>query len=353
MTSTRIPNRNLDILRAFAVGCVLFDHVLERIYGSRDALHQLGRVGVLLFFVHTSLVLMASLERHRESAGRFFVRRAFRIYPLAIAVVLAIALRPPAGVLPRSTETAGLTARTLVANLTLTQNLVGTDYVIPPLWTLPIELQMYALLPLCFVVARKGYRRVLALLSGAVVAGLAVWLLGRPAWGAVATFGPCFVAGVLAYAILRRGEPPTFPAWCWPVLLLGLIAAFSITPIFSIRVPEAGWSLCLVVGLLIPIFADAREDWLARIAFSVAKYSYGIYLLHAPAMSLVFALLREAAPVVKWGTFTMLIVVLPVAAYHFIEAPGIALGRRILGRDWSRWRRGKVDEISSTSSATP
>src|SRR5688500_16522490 len=90
---------NLDALRAFAVLLVLADHVLET-FAALDGgnFHpfdrSLGRLGVLLFFVHTCFVLMGSLERGGGAgwafAREFYVRRAFRIYPLAIVCVLAV-----------------------------------------------------------------------------------------------------------------------------------------------------------------------------------------------------------------------------------------------------------------------
>lgn len=82
------PSPNLDLLRAVAVLLVLLDHLLETSARGRSTdFHPwdwaLGRMGVLLFFVHTSYVLMQSLERH-EAKGEslwfgFYIRRAFRI----------------------------------------------------------------------------------------------------------------------------------------------------------------------------------------------------------------------------------------------------------------------------------
>jgi peptidoglycan/LPS O-acetylase OafA/YrhL len=58
------------------------------------AIAAAGQLGVLLFFIHTSLVLMMSLARLEKSEGglaaRFYIRRAFRIYPLAIVAVLSV-----------------------------------------------------------------------------------------------------------------------------------------------------------------------------------------------------------------------------------------------------------------------
>src|SRR5690348_10088828 len=141
---TALPVQNLDVLRAIAVACVLVDHLFgsraNPVPGWADAL---GRSGVLLFFVHTSLVLMASLERSGESAVPFLVRRAWRLYPLAIVTVLAVVtLRLQPGVQPpRGGWT--ISASELVANLTLTQTLFGMNGFPAPLWSLSVELEMY------------------------------------------------------------------------------------------------------------------------------------------------------------------------------------------------------------------
>ena len=61
-------------------------------------------MGVLMFFVHTSMVLMLSLERTRLSGralfGAFYLRRAFRLYPFSMACVISAMLvsRTPTGI---------------------------------------------------------------------------------------------------------------------------------------------------------------------------------------------------------------------------------------------------------------
>jgi peptidoglycan/LPS O-acetylase OafA/YrhL len=87
-------SRNLDLLRSFAVILVVGFH-LAKFFNWQSAtlrVTDFGLLGVMLFFVHTTLVLMFSLER--QSAGSrtslfvpFIVRRCFRIYPLAILIV--------------------------------------------------------------------------------------------------------------------------------------------------------------------------------------------------------------------------------------------------------------------------
>src|ERR1041384_4060637 len=99
----RADSGNLDLLRSFAVLCVLVFHLLL-FFGHGRVPHgagSLGHWGVLVFFVHTSIVLMASIERLQRRAGgrsvfvEFMVRRAFRLLPLAwltIAVIVVFAL---------------------------------------------------------------------------------------------------------------------------------------------------------------------------------------------------------------------------------------------------------------------
>ena len=81
----------MDLLRSVAVLVVFFTHYFDLQYGfgaTWTLLWHLGQLGVLIFFVHTSLVLMWSLERSSLQRGKlvapFFLRRAFRIYPLSI-----------------------------------------------------------------------------------------------------------------------------------------------------------------------------------------------------------------------------------------------------------------------------
>lgn len=81
---------NLDFVRSVAVISVVVEHTLmaqgiHRV-GPFD-IDYLGVLGVLVFFVLTALVLMWSLERKPHTLD-FYVRRFFRIYPLAWAAIL-------------------------------------------------------------------------------------------------------------------------------------------------------------------------------------------------------------------------------------------------------------------------
>ncbi len=90
-----LESANLDVLRSFAVLSVYFGHLIQVLF-DRPELFVIQNTGVLVFFVHTSLVLMLSIERLQVSTKSFvipfYVRRLFRIYPLSITVVIFLTL---------------------------------------------------------------------------------------------------------------------------------------------------------------------------------------------------------------------------------------------------------------------
>src|SRR5271155_3842427 len=80
---------NLDFLRSIAVLLVFCSHLFSLLLGEEEKwgfLFHLGQLGVLMFFVHTCLVLMWSLARSSLQGWRlfasFYIHRGFRLYPL-------------------------------------------------------------------------------------------------------------------------------------------------------------------------------------------------------------------------------------------------------------------------------
>jgi len=341
---TRLPVNNLDVLRAIAVLAVLADHVLVTLGYERPFVVWLGQAGVLAFFVHTSLVLMASLERDggpaRESwVRRFYVRRALRVYPLTIAVILlAVALRAPAELPPASYTPRSLSV--VMSNLALVQNLAGRRDVLIVLWTLPLEIQMYAVLPACFLIARRETRVWgMILLVAAGVACSAVYQWGRtPAHPFMVRlrllqYVPCFLMGVVAYWLLRRrAGAPILPAWSWPLIVAGDILLVGLAWTAWGHGGTAIAIFCAVLGLAIPLVRDARPSVLTRAANTVAVYSFGIYLLHMFALQLGFGVFRGQPAPVRLLITALVLCASCFAAYHLIEKPGIAFARRLLDR---------------------
>jgi peptidoglycan/LPS O-acetylase OafA/YrhL len=314
---------NLDILRAAAVLCVAFAHLYNRVTGTNgDTAWHFGQLGVLIFFVHTAYVLMWSLERSAPSlTGRdlwvdFYIRRLFRIYPLAMVAV-------GFGWFGWGPSQHVWTTRDLLVNLTLTMNVLRGQIMWGVLWTLPIEVQMYIVLPALFVFLRdRGWRAVLGVMSVAVIAGMI-----QPSDRLnVMEYAPCFVAGVLAWSVARVHRATVGARW-WPLV-------FVMTwPIWLVATRDNQeyyrWAFCITLGGAIPLFRDVSYRPVTRIAASIAKYSYGIYLSHSAIF--LFAM-RFTSPFVRWPLMIALAVGIPVALYHAIEDPMIRLGRSVAAR---------------------
>ena len=326
-------NSNLDILRSFAVLMVFCTHLLEVLAGITAGApvssafgidtYALGRCGVIIFFVHTSLVLMQSLERSNSSlaplpfALHFYLRRAFRIYPLAIAVILfcvCFSVPPNAlGVSYRWTGPAWLTA-----NLLLVQPFLNWNNVTAPMWSLPLALQMYLLLPPIFFLVRRRSSRATALAM--FVLSMTVTVL----FG-VLPFGACFICGVIAWTRLgpRRPFLPS-PLWILTVAVCG--AAYVLGPGSNGSVVK-NCAICLALAILLPLFRSPDGGWLAVAANHIATYSYGVYLWHTPALWFTFRLCGAPAWLAGPGA-VVITVVLSVASYRLIEEPMIRVGRR-------------------------
>jgi len=327
---------NLDLLRATAVLCVFYGHLAGLIgwYTPKN----LGFFGVVLFFVHTSYVLMGSLARLESTgfprswplAAAFAIRRIFRMYPLSIVCVLLV---PLLGVPRFPGETyvwVGWPA--YLSNLAITQNLTHSHVVLAPLWTLPVEVQMYGFLPLLYLALRKGRYRSLWFWFLSAAASLAIPLIFQGRLN-ILLYSPCFVAGIIAYD-LSQVLRPRIPSWLWPITLALAIAVwkvFDVDPNFLHEIHRA-WIFALALGVLVVQFQEIALAPVVRAAHLVAKYSYGIYVSHVAIFWFALFRLNHFPAALRLLAGAALSVLVPVALYHLVEHPCIRLGSRYAQR---------------------
>jgi peptidoglycan/LPS O-acetylase OafA/YrhL len=311
---------NLDLLRSVAVLLVLLDHLTRHYHHDRWG--DLGYFGVLLFFVHTSLVLMYSMQRSHLTGSAlvkdFYIRRFFRIYPLSIlAVITALALHLHAdgrglasGSWPGTSE--------VLSNLFLIQNLTCAKSIIGPLWSLPLEIQMYLFLPFIFLWKKRSV--VVLLLAWLVCGALGHFPQTVPAlaWFTLLLYVPNFLPGIIAFTL---PEKRILPSYLWPMFVLVLTALFFFFP--SRRM---GGITCLLLGFGIPLFKEITLRPLKFVANCLATYSYGIYLGHS--FFIWWALTERSS----WILFWLMWLTVPFALYHAFEHPALEVGRRIAER---------------------
>jgi len=300
---------------------------------------SVGRLGVILFFLHTSLVLMMSLERaHTDGEGhvalRFYLRRCFRVYPLAIfAVLLSYVLRLPANAWSRQ-EYTYVSAWQLLSNVLLIQNVTGEPPILSPLWSLPLEVEMHVLLPWLFLLLTRHQRTWRMIIAWMVAGGAAavVWIFTRKL--NLFAFIPCFLSGIVAYNC--RNCVRRFSSWLWPTLVSGLCILVVALPYyrrFFLRPQSIAleWIIVLMLGLTWSKFDEQRARWLVSGSAHVAKYSYGIYLGHTYALWFSFRFLKVRG-VTALGTAVIGTAVLAVVGFHLIEQPMIKAGKQLVAR---------------------
>ena len=305
----------------------------------RDFVWHLGQLGVLMFFVHTCLVLMWSLERSNLQGWRmfysFYVRRAFRLYPLSVVCVL-FAYRFDLRWSPLN----------LWQNLTLTQNLFFTNKpafppTLTPLWSLPLEVEMYLVLPLLFVFFRNWPLKYLAATwSVSVAAAFIQPDLGD--WFLILRFVPCFLGGTIAWRLIRERDRAHLPAWLWPLAIATISTVWMTATRRYSPLNIAVFGLCL--GLAIPIFHEIRWSAATTASKIIARYSYGIYLTHFPVMVYVLSDPRSPrfkglpplprpkhyARPVDAVLVLLLTAIASLTLYHLIESPGIRFGQELV-----------------------
>ena len=85
-------------------------------------------------------------------------------------------------------------------------------------------------------------------------------------------------------------------------------------------------ALCLVLGATLPLFRDNSYRPIQIVTHYIARYSYGIYLVHYPLMW-VFYQRPDGLPVaIQHLGFVASLLILPVVCYHLVEQPMIRFG---------------------------
>jgi peptidoglycan/LPS O-acetylase OafA/YrhL len=348
---------NLDALRSLAVLLVFTDHLTA--FMRFRGLGDLGHLGVLLFFVHTALVLMFSTERLGLSGRRlytvFLVRRLFRIYPLSIlVVVLVVANHVPSAPWLGGFEWLGW--RGVLSNILLAQNITHSGSILCVLWSLPFEVQMYAFLPFLFMlVCRFPSLRAISLiwLAGIALAGLEFIMRSEVDQDfLLLRYLPCFLAGVLAWRLMAIRKV-SLPSALWLIFLLALVLLYRIEGVLGVYGPNwrgalhgalrndhlaylppsynlaRDWASCGIAGLAVPFFSDARNIVLNALTRNIAKYSYGVYLCHVPMLWVCFSVFHTGNTAATGILAIFLTALLSIAQYHLIEDPAIQFGKHL------------------------
>jgi peptidoglycan/LPS O-acetylase OafA/YrhL len=105
---------------------------------------------------------------------------------------------------------------------------------------------------------------------------------------------------------------------------------------------HTGWFASLALGLGLPMFRQMRANWAIVPCRIIAKYSYGIYLMHSFAILIGLDMLRRHSLGVRLLAEAVPLVVLPVLAYHLLENPLIKIGARVAAHAEQRYEQHEL-----------
>ncbi|MDB4976182.1 MAG: acyltransferase [Myxococcaceae bacterium] len=278
----------LDGWRGLSILFVLASHMLplgKKDWGLNEAS---GKVGMALFFCLSGFLIVTQLHRNHNLVA-FYIRRLFRILPLAVLVILGVSLftQPP--------------WQSTLLNLVFVQNYIFSA-ILPHLehfWSLCVEVHFYVFIGLLMWLTRF---RMFGLL-------FFVWLCLTVHRAFVAPSGTIethlrvdeLLAGV-NLALLNLGYGPqwmrTFlrrvPLLVW-LLLLGITCVKWFEPVHPLR----GFVACSLVGNT--LFREEDDSFpvlRSRALRYIAEVSYAVYVIHP--LSMVGWLGTGPTPIIKY-----------------------------------------------------
>ncbi len=349
---------DIEGLRAVAVLIVVFDHLSFPGFGG-------GFIGVDVFFVIsgyliTSLLVAEYAEKASERSGRgtvsiahFYLRRARRILPAALAVIAAVVVA--AWFLLNSLRIAQVRHDALWAAL-FGSNIIfirqSSNYFTVGLassspfqhyWSLAVEEQFYFVWPVLLIVltgfhglrvreTHISWRHRLGI--GLAVIGVAsfIWSVhdtaANPASAYFSTFTRAWelalgaLIAVAAPQIGRRGATAASFAGVG-LLLIGciFIDANSAFPGYIALLPTLGAGLLIIGGLTSATPLPNRALSIAPMRF-VGRISYSLYLWHWPIIVFAVALYPHASTELstRFGILGAAFMI-ATASYYVIERP--------------------------------
>lgn len=364
----------LDVLRGAAIFLVLFRHPVVHASEAGSlaplarCLERIGWTGVDLFFVISGFLigglLFNELEKNsRIDKSRFFIRRAFKIWPGYLLLVLVTFVQE----MRHGNVSAAKAFYEVMPNLFHVQNYLWT--LRGQTWSLAVEEHFYLILPLLLMLLTLRNRgRIAQIPAVPVVAGvlavvclcLRMWVTSRDPFNAFRNISPThlrldslFWGVFLSY--LYKFRPP----WAEPALrhtrLLLVAGLLLVLPLafFDDSTPFAhtiGFTLLFIgYGCILLAFVSTAEGsgHLATVIFSpigrclafAGVFSYAIYLWHIDfALAVLVHRLDWIVPAtapgaLRWTVALLIYIPLATAAgvvmTKLIENPVLNLRNRL------------------------
>lgn len=340
--------RDIDGLRAIAVGAVVVHHVFPTISPG-------GFIGVDVFFVLSGFlitgILLSAFEKDAFTYRDFYTRRIMRIFPTLILVLSAALVAGWWLTYPEDYAQLGkhtLGGSTFVSNFLFWSESGYFDQAADAkpllhLWSLAIEEQFYIFWPIVLAITHRRGLPFLAVAGTIAAASLALNLALTPFDATHAFYSPLprawelMVGGLLAWIGLYR------PTWLARGADLRSAVGFAalgagLWLLDPARAFPGAWALLPVLGTALIVSAGG-DAWLNRTLLAnrpavwLGLISYPLYLWHWPVLYFAGDLLPNHTS--RLGRLTVIVVSVALAGitYRGLEnqvrhrrAPAAVLG---------------------------
>lgn len=350
--------RPLDGVRALAVLAVMGTHT--DLMGFAGGIAGVDIFFVLSGFLITTLLLEEHSDHGRLFLGRFYGRRALRLFPALFAMLAVVTLY--ALLVADPDQQSDLLKEVLAAG-TYTTNFAWIhgveDVFLGHTWSLALEEQFYLVWPLIVIVCLK-VRGELALLLTTVffvcmIVALRLWT-EISVWGLFSLRPDAILIGCIAALLRRRYRSASSLASSAPLLLASCV-------VLLVAVVTRGWlgrtdglgtvTVAVAAAILTLGLVDQPTSLLGR-AMSlrpmqeIGRRSYGLYIWHLPIFRYIagedLGLPDPLIVGMKYG-LTFLVAWL---SFALVETPALRLKNRLRAPSG---RRLGSEEVSVASTA--
>ena len=282
---------------------------------------NIGFSAVIIFYMLAGYVVTHLLHKHfsPNHLSKFYIDRILRIFPLYLFFLLPVALF----LYLTNFRDAKFTPILILSNLTiiplnyfmyLKVHVIQDYSILPTAWSLGLELQAYAILPL--VVRYLPVKWIIGFVSLCIFSTSAFRIIDEGIWGYTLIPGVIYVF-LTGSAICKNMKfkanadsfDRTFPIICWGWLLLLLISLYISHNLHAI-------STATILGFLIgmPIVQYTSSSSI-RLPFDniVGQISYGVFLIHMP-IAWMFEFLVRRSPIGMSDFMTIMVISIIVSA---------------------------------------
>lgn len=326
----------LDFIRGIAALAVFFQHagnVYPEFSFFSGHLFNLGKFGVVLFFLVSGFIIPFSLERG-GSAKKFWIGRFFRLYPLYWASLAIVIILELIGISFGGDFRTNLLYNSLI-NITMFEQFVGVPPALGVYETLTLELVFYITCTILFLLKlhTKSYTWAWAVLGLTVFGSVLVPIGFAKRLPMAAMF---YILSMFFGTVLYRYYAGVVKKRQVIQLLVAVfcvaVAGVYINYVFYQK--GAGEHHYSFLAAMLPwtmgyaFFLGAftlRNKTFPQFFSWLGKISYSVYLMHP----FVIKVIPDFSSRPLWLAVTLVAtLIFANATYHFIEHPLIEFGRK-------------------------